>query len=308
MTAGALGATDYGEAPAVLVFADNEHDRGSAEQAVQAAGARLIAALPIAQAAERLELQAGLTAVVVDVRRDPGPMLDALFDRIDRAARERRYAGVVIVPTGLIDVAAARISHPDVTLLADPEPGQRTAAIAAACAARRLSLHDIGAESGASRLMELSEEVGRIARALASLSNIDDGTGMAERRRGYRGDDSATPEIDAAAIRAIIRARRLREQFFPADLFADPAWDMLLDLMAARIERRGVAVSSLCIAAAVPPTTALRWIRSMTEHLIFIRRADPIDGRRVFIELSDSTAQAMTSYLAAARQIAAVSV
>ena len=307
MTAGALQATDYGEAPAMLVFADDEHDRARAEQAVRAAGGRLIAALPIEQAIERLELQAGLAAVVVEVRRDPGPLLDALLDRIERAARERRYAGVVIVPTGLIDAAAARISHPDVALLADPEPAQRTAAIALACAARRISLHDIGAESGARRLMELSEEVGRIARALAALSNIDDRQGTAERRRGYRGDDGAPPEIDAAAIRAIIRARRLREQFFPTDLFADPAWDMLLDLMAARIEGRGVAVSSLCIAAAVPPTTALRWIRSMTEHRIFIRRADPIDGRRVFIELSDATAQAMTAYLAAARQIAALS-
>ena len=304
MTTVELESTDYGEAPAVLVFADNAYDQVLAQQAVQAAGARLIAALPIAQAAARLDLQAGLTAVVVDVREDQGAALDALLDRIDRAARERRFAGVVIVPIGLIDAAAARISHPDVALLADPDPMQRAAAVALACTSRPLSLHDIGAEGGAARLMELSEEVGRIARALASLSNVDGRNGAAEGRTGYRSGDGASPEIDAGAIRAIIRARRLREQFFPADLFADPAWDMLLDLMAARLEGRGVAVSSLCIAAAVPPTTALRWIRSMTEHRIFVRRADPIDGRRVFIELSPATAQSMTAYVAAARQLA----
>ncbi len=306
MTTAALESTDYGEAPAVLVFADDAYDRALAEQAVEAAGARLIAALPIAQAAARLELQAGVTAVVVDVREDSGATLDALLERVDRAARERRYAGVVIVPVGLIDAAAARISHPEVTLLADPDPAQRAAAIALACTRQPLSLHDISAENGAARLMELSEEVGRIARALASLSNVDARSGAAEGRTGYRSGDGASAEVDAAAIRAIIRTRRLREQFFAADLFADPAWDMLLDLMAARIDGRGVAVSSLCIAAAVPPTTALRWIRSMTEHRIFVRRADPIDGRRVFIELSPATAQSMTAYLAAARQVAAL--
>jgi hypothetical protein len=41
------------------------------------------------------------------------------------------------------------------------------------------------------------------------------------------------------------------------DLFADPGWDILLDLYAARQEGKQVSVSSLCIAAAVPPTTAL---------------------------------------------------
>ena len=93
-----------------------------------------------------------------------------------------------------------------------------------------------------------------------------------------RRDFDAVPaeaEIDAETVRALIRVRRLREQFFPRDLFADPAWDMLLDLMAARLEQSRVAVSSLCIAASMPATTALRWIRTLAEHNLFIRRQDP---------------------------------
>ncbi len=58
----------------------------------------------------------------------------------------------------------------------------------------------------------------------------------------------------------IIRQRQLRARFFDGELFADPAWDMLLDLTAARVEARRVSVTSLCIASGVPPTTALRWI------------------------------------------------
>ncbi len=97
----------------------------------------------------------------------------------------------------------------------------------------------------------------------------------------------------------MLRQRRMREQYFAADLFADPAWDMLLDLYAARLERQPVSVSSLCIAAAVPATTALRWIKTMTDAGIFLREADPQDGRRIFIALSDGANEAMARYFEA---------
>src|SRR4051794_23213626 len=103
-------------------------------------------------------------------------------------------------------------------------------------------------------------------------------------------------EVDAATIRREIRGRRLRDHYFRGELFADPAWDMMLDLMAARLENRKVAVSSLCIPAAVPATTALRWIKGLMDRGLFIRVADPQDGRRVFIELSEEAASAMTAY------------
>jgi DNA-binding transcriptional ArsR family regulator len=111
-------------------------------------------------------------------------------------------------------------------------------------------------------------------------------------------EDADAGIVDAAFVRSIIRARRLRDQYLRGGLFADPAWDMLLDLMAARQEGQRVAVSSLCIAAAVPATTALRWIKALTDQGLFVRSADPQDGRRVYIELSDQAAAAMGAYLA----------
>lgn len=86
-------------------------------------------------------------------------------------------------------------------------------------------------------------------------------------------------------------------------MFADPVWNMLLNLMAARLSGEQVSVSSLCIAAAVPPTTALRWIRQLTDRGIFVRQADPADGRRVFIALSDDVAAAITQWYATRRRI-----
>lgn len=144
------------------------------------------------------------------------------------------------------------------------------------------------------RLQQLSEEVGRIASVLAALSEHEAAAAAMAAVGGGQSDDEA---LDAGFIRSIIRVRRMRDHFFQSDLFADPAWDMLLDLMAARVERQRVAVSSLCIAAAVPPTTALRWIKGLCDQGLFVRVADPEDGRRVFIELSAETAARMEAFL-----------
>jgi len=166
------------------------------------------------------------------------------------------------------------------------------------------------------QLRRLSEEVGRIARALAALSENERHAGPERRERvtdRREGDRREQPERRArtgdaelpgiSAIRAMIRARRMRDQYFSGELFADPAWDMLLDLLLARLEQRTVAVSSLCIAAAVPPTTALRWIKRLTDEGIFIRTADPRDGRRVFIDLSDEAADGMANYIRAIERV-----
>jgi len=110
----------------------------------------------------------------------------------------------------------------------------------------------------------------------------------------YASHDS---EISADMVRAIIKKRRLRDNYFVSALFADPAWDILLDLMAARLSGQTVSVSSLCIAAAVPATTALRWITSMTKNGMLERKSDPMDARRVFIDLSDETFKKLEAYL-----------
>lgn len=287
---------DYTSAPTALIFADSDEGRMRAGEVVWAMGGRVAAAMPIAGAADRLADQIALDAVIVDAD-EGGAGLEALLDTIFSGAARRRHASVVSVPRALIDLAAARAWHSDVILLSDPTAEEHGAAISAALAERRLLFADVKSEAGIPRLQQLSEEVGRIARMLASLSG-EDGQGPLSFVPVKRSPSGVGP--DAAQIRTIIRLRRLRDQYFPMDMFADPAWDMLLDLTAAQLEGREVAVSSLCIAAAVPPTTALRWIKQLTDIGLFVREADAKDGRRVFIRLSDGGMEAMLAYLAAA--------
>jgi DNA-binding IclR family transcriptional regulator len=105
------------------------------------------------------------------------------------------------------------------------------------------------------------------------------------------------PSTSARFVRSVIAARAARRKFFDGDLFADPAWDILLELYALRCEQRRTSVSKLCLAAAVPSTTALRWLEKLHADGLIERDADPFDARRVWVSLSDRGFVALTNYL-----------
>jgi hypothetical protein len=119
-----------------------------------------------------------------------------------------------------------------------------------------------------------------------------------EAKNGEPASDGPVTDKDiAATLRVMIGSRALRGRYFPGELFADPAWDILLDLTRAALERQQVSVSSVCIAASVPMSTALRWVRQMTEAGLLRRWTDPKDRRRDLIALTDETAAHMRNYL-----------
>jgi DNA-binding MarR family transcriptional regulator len=107
------------------------------------------------------------------------------------------------------------------------------------------------------------------------------------------GDEGLT----APYVRRLIRDRRRRAAIFAGLRLSNPAWDMMLDLLAARLEGRAISVSSLCIASGVPATTALRWIGMLVAKGTVERSADPSDGRRILVRLADEAAAHMENYL-----------
>lgn len=147
----------------------------------------------------------------------------------------------------------------------------------------------------ATRLSQLSEEVARIAATLAALA-ADDVPDLKRVDADAAGKQTGQDKATVQAVQNLIDARQLRYKFFGADLFADPAWDMLLELLRAEIEQHRVTVSSLTRASNVPATTALRWIKIMTDRGLLNRSADPTDARRIFLELSPTSSLAMRAY------------
>lgn len=286
----------YSDRAPVLVAATSDAAMARAVRTVEASGWRIGERLELGSARERIERQIAATALWLELDCDCGEPMDGLLDCIGRNVSDGRFAAVVSSTAELIDPVTARIDDAAIELIVDADDAQRAAALAVAGARAGVSerLSDIASDQNAERLRQLSEEVSRIATTLARLST---GPGGAARRVQPlpKGD---MPEISADTVQAVIRARRLRTRYFPEHLFADPAWDMLLDLLQAEIAQLRVPVSSLCIAAAVPATTALRWLKSMVQDGLFVRRADPHDGRRVFVELAPEASRALRRYFA----------
>lgn len=289
MAEDAMESVGFGAGPSVLVVADSRDGLERGVRSAELAGCRVAGTTEFDEAPERLRRQIALDAVFLDVERDHGASLDALLTALQQAGEAGRHGSVVSAPLALIDTVARSAWHRRIELIADADPVEGAAALGIAASRPSHRLHDIGSEQGAPRLQQISAEVRRIASALERISKDDAQDESASAR------DSAEP-LTAGMVRAIIRARRLRDEYFGEELFADPAWDILLDLYAARLEKQQVAVSSLCIAAAVPATTALRWIRTLTEAGLLVRAADPQDGRRVYIELAPQTAQELRAY------------
>lgn len=102
--------------------------------------------------------------------------------------------------------------------------------------------------------------------------------------------------IDSSFVRWVINARAVRRRFFDSTLFADPAWDMLLELYALECAGHRISVSKLSVAAGVPCTTTLRWIEKLESESLVVRSADPLDGRRVWIGLSHLGLETMRAY------------
>jgi hypothetical protein len=246
--------------PPILIAADSESGKARALGTVTMAGFRVADSVGIEVACERISRQGAASALWIELDADTGVATDRLLDHVAADVAHGRYSAVVAAPASLVDRLAAHAFDLNMDLIIDADESERAAALAIAVsgALKREKISDVTADKNAVRLRQLSDEVSRIAATLARLS-----TGPEVAARVAEAEPLGdVPEVSVDMLRAIIRARRLRSRYFDEELFADPAWDMLLDLLYAEISNLRVPVSSLRIAAAVPPTTGLRWLKT----------------------------------------------
>ncbi|WP_168452210.1 winged helix DNA-binding protein [Sphingopyxis microcysteis] len=121
-------------------------------------------------------------------------------------------------------------------------------------------------------------------------------SGTMEARAAIRDVDIDTETLVLLAQQEYA-SRRSREHCFAANIFAEPAWDMLLDLFVQHHRGRPVSIHSLCIAAAVPATTALRWIGKLDDCGLVARERSARDNRVIHVALTARGLAAMERYL-----------
>ena len=96
--------------------------------------------------------------------------------------------------------------------------------------------------------------------------------------------------------RELYKNRRARDRLFDAELFADPAWDILLILYCASYSQQRLSVSSVCASAAVPTTTGLRWVGQLCRLELICKVKSPTDLRVTWLFLADQTRQRLDRY------------
>ena len=293
---------------AVAIFSDRAYLRAEMAEDAAAAGMRVTRTSELRSLLAEAEQPLG-DLVLVDCPVIEGAELAAL-SRLDMRAARSGTQLVVSTSIGSLDDVFGCLDQSAAQILVSPSRADRVIALGRLLTAegsrvRELSDHD------RMSLLRLTEQVSQIAQQLESLSAPADGETVVKASAfsfdGNGARDPASQRLvrnarpalpDPRLVRKIIRQRQLRGRFFEGELFADPAWDMLLDLTAARAEHKRVSVTSLCIASGVPPTTALRWISQMSELGLFCRAEDETDRRRAFMTLSDKAAEAMALYFA----------
>lgn len=114
---------------------------------------------------------------------------------------------------------------------------------------------------------------------------------------GSASGDGAHRRSPTDVARRLLAQRAARLDHFPAELFHEPAWDMLLALYVASEERQTMNVKTLVATTSAPVTTSQRWIDHLHKLKLIDRIVDPMDRRRVEISLSDAGHRAVIGYL-----------
>ena len=299
--------TEQGEWQASLtVFSDAPETRAQIEGDLGEAGFRLAGSGPLSAI-----LDGGMSVlgdvVVVDCGEPDAAGMAALSRLDERVARSGARL-VVATSSDALEPLFLCFERSPVHWLVDGARGDRLVALAEARLRLSARVRELS-EDDRAVLERLASQVGAIAERLDRMGGARDHGdrtfSFESPRQGYHAEGTTDPLRrqrpplpDPRMVRQLIARRQARAKFFPDAQFADPAWDMLLDLTAARAEHARVSVSSLCIASGVPATTALRWIGHLESAGLVERVADDIDKRRAFIALTDSAAEAMAAYFA----------
>ncbi|MEO5587453.1 MAG: MarR family transcriptional regulator [Novosphingobium sp.] len=163
----------------------------------------------------------------------------------------------------------------------------------------------------------LANRLKSLAAELIGISKTVDSEGLAQPAKAFMfeaPDRGASPgegiveDSDvalAAHAEGLYQERRRRSRHFPPHLFAEPAWDILLDLFVNGVRNRAISITSACIAGGIPATTGLRWLGLLEKEGLLEREISGDDARVTLVRLSDRGMAAVRKYLAEAPGLAA---
>jgi len=229
--------------------------------------------------------------VVSDIRM---PVTDGIefLGRVRDEFAVRRWLQIILV-TGhaTVDTAIAAIRLEASDYLIKPlDPVALREAVGHALR-RAESLRQVEqARSGSSDAQDLKEFAGVAAELAGNLKQM-------ARPAATAAGALAQTKANLATLELLRRLQGARQTIFGDAVMPEPAWEMLAELMRARLSGERLSVTSLALSSQSPATTALRRIEDLIQCGLAARTPDPADRRRSYVELTPEGAKRMQVFL-----------
>lgn len=150
-----------------------------------------------------------------------------------------------------------------------------------------------GDSPGARELQQIADTAKALAEDMRRTIEHDSG-----RREGAASPTAARPEeTSLRTLKLLQKLQEARSSIFGEAVMPEPAWEMLAELMRARLAGQHLSVTSLALSSKSPMTTALRRIEDLIQGGLAARMPDPSDRRRTYVELTPEGMARMQLFL-----------
>ena len=271
-------------APRVLAVDDEERALRLVSRVLGGGGVACVTAGSASEALALLRADAAIDVVLSDIYMPTTGGLEFLA-QIRQEFRERPWLQLLLI-TGQASVetavAAMRLDASDY-LLKPVDPGALRDsvrhALARACSIREV--HGATADSASGlELRRMADAARELALRIGRAPSVDQGT-----------------EPALGALELLQQLQSARTSLFGQAVMPEPAWEMLAELMRARLAGKNVSITSLALASSSPMTTSLRRIEDLIQGGLAARVPDPVDRRRTYVDLTPEGVTRMRMFL-----------
>jgi CheY-like chemotaxis protein/DNA-binding MarR family transcriptional regulator len=149
--------------------------------------------------------------------------------------------------------------------------------------------------AGARELMQIADTAKALAEDMRRTIEQDSSS---RRESGGAAPVAARPEeTSLRTLKLLQKLQEARSSIFGEAVMPEPAWEMLAELMRARLAGQHLSVTSLALSSKSPMTTALRRIEDLIQGGLAARLPDPADRRRTYVELTPEGMARMQLFL-----------
>jgi len=149
--------------------------------------------------------------------------------------------------------------------------------------------------AGARELQQIADTAKALAEDMRRTIEQDSSS---RRESGGAAQGATRPEDSSLrTLKLLQKLQEARSSIFGEAVMPEPAWEMLAELMRARLAGQHLSVTSLALSSKSPMTTALRRIEDLIQGGLAARMPDPTDRRRTYVELTPEGMARMQLFL-----------